>query len=200
MRLWLRELEDYVAVILAMQGSIGGKETGSIGVAYRSKPPVSLTPLAMLDSRSTTAEYVERHSPDFDPVGAEEHDHVTSLPAAVHAIAVWIRGEREVSEPPSWTLVSEVRYLVGEVDGCALEQWVDDLHGEIKELHHKARIVAKDAPRPVGKCLTIDCDGMVFWEIRDRLAVERARCSNRACGRIYTGLDLVRLGAAQEAG
>lgn len=199
MRLWLRELEDYVAVILAMQGSIGGKETGSIGVAYRSKPPVSLTPLAMMDSRSTSAEYVERHSPAFDPVGADEHDHVTSLPDAVHAIAVWVREERETSAPGAWTLVSELRYLRGEVDGCALEQWVDDLHGEVKELHHKARMLAHDAPPgPLGTCLSIDCGGTVYpASVKDSAGRhDGGRCN--ACSRTYNGPDLVRLGVSEE--
>lgn len=199
LRRWLTELEDYVAVILAMQGTIGGQATGSIGVSYRSKPPVSLTPMAMMDRRSTTADYVERNSPAFDPVGAEDHDHVTSLPEAVHAIATWIREERGAQEPRSWTLVSELRYLRGEVDGCAIEQWVDDLHSEIKELHHKARMLAHDAPPgPLGTCLSIECEGTVFpASVKDSSGRhDGGRCS--ACSRTYNGPDLVRLGVSEE--
>lgn len=200
MRRWLGELEDYVAIVVAMQGSLGGSSTGSIGVAYRSKPPTSLTPLAMLDTRSTNAGHVERHSPDYDPVGADEHDHVVSLPAAVHAIACWVREERDTPEPRSWTLVSELRYLRSMVDGCAIEQWVDDLHGEIKELHHKARLLAHDAPPgPMGHCLIATCAGTVFpATVKDAQGRhDGGRCDT--CKDTYTGSRMAYLGA-QEAG
>lgn len=196
---WLRELEDYVAIIVAMQGSIGGKGHGSIGVAFGSKPPTSLTPLAMLDTRSALPGHVEANSPDYDPVGAEDHDHVRSLPAGVHGIAVWIREERDVSEPSKWTLVSELRFLRAEIAGCAIEQWVNELHADLKELHHQARTLAKDSPPgPLGHCLSIDCDGTVFQaSIKDMGGRhDGGRCS--ICQRPYTGPDLVRLGVSEE--
>lgn len=201
MRRWLRELEDYAAILLAMRGSIGSKPHGSIGVSFGSKPPAKLTVTALLDPRSTNGDHVREHSPDFDPVGADEHDHVRSLPSSIHGIACWIREEREESEPSGWTLVSELRYLRGQISGQAVEQWVDDLHSDLKELHRQARTLAKDSPRPLGPCLSIDCDGMVFWDIHEKNGkrVDQARCVNSECRRLYSGPDLVRLGAAQEA-
>lgn len=202
MRRWLRELEDYVTIVVGMLGSIGSKPNGSIGTSFGSKPPMSLTPVALLDPRSTTPDAIEENSPAFDPVGAEEHDHIRSLPSAIHGIATWIREEREQSEPATWTLVSEIRFLRGEVSACAIEQWVDELHADLKELHHQARTLAKDTPRPLAPCLSVGCEGMVFWDVREENGkrIDQARCANPTCRRTYTGPDLVRLGAAREAG
>lgn len=199
MRLWLRELEDYAAIIVAMRSTPSAHPTGCIGVAWGSKPPASLTRLAVMDTRSVTAEEVERKSPDFDPVGADEHDYVRSIPSAVHGIAAWIREERDLSEPRSWSLVSELRFLVAEVSACAVEQWVDELHAELKELHHHARSLAKDTPPgPLGHCLTLDCKGTVYPAmVKDSAGRhDGGRCD--ACSRPYTGPDLVRLGASEE--
>lgn len=199
MRRWLREMEDYAAIMLSMRGSIGSKPHGSVGVSFGSKPPTPLTPIAMLDPRSTSAEHVEQNSPDFDPVGVDEHDHVRSLPSAIHGIACWLREERDLSEPTSWTLASELRFLRAEVQACAAEQWVNELHGDLKELHRQARVVAKDSPPgPLGHCLTVTCDGTVFpASIKESDGRhDGGRCN--ACQRAYTGPDLVRLGVSEE--
>jgi len=199
MRRWLTEMEDYTAILLAMRGSIGSKPHGSIGVSFGSKPPTPLTPIAALDSRSTTAAEVERKSPDFDPVGVDEHDYVRSLPSAVHGIAAWLREERETSEPTSWTLVSELRFVRVQLAACASEQWVQELHGDLRELHRHARSLAKDTPPgPLGHCLTVTCEGVVFpASIKDSDGRhDGGRCN--ACQRAYTGPDLVRLGVSEE--
>lgn len=200
MRRWLRELEDYVAIMLSMQGSIGSKGHGSIGVSFGSKPPMSLTSIALLDPRSTSAEHVEANSPAFDPVGVEEHDHIRSLPTAIHGIACWIREERDQSEPSTWTLVSELRYLAGQVSACAIEQWVGELYSDLGELHRQARVIAKDSPPgPLGACLSLGCEGVVFpASVKDSAGRhDGGKCV--ACLRTYTGLDLVRLGVSEEA-
>lgn len=199
MRLWLRELEDYAAIIVAMRSTPSAHPTGSTGVAWGSKPPASLTRLAVMDTRSVSGEEVERKSPDFDPVGADEHDYVRSIPSAVHGIAVWLREEREQSEPASWTLTSELRFLRTEIQACAIEQWVDELHSELKELHHHARSLARDSPPgPLGQCLTLDCKGTVYpAAVKDSQGThDGGRCDT--CQRPYTGPDLVRLGVSEE--
>ena len=280
----LRELEDYVAVVLSMRGSIGSKPHGSVGVSFGSKPPMSLTAAALLDVRSAApdaadddvhrkpneeavrtvllrdsgqctwltgrlaggpSDYLEggfdpgwrcparasqvdtianpeefdpgnlrslcgphltwsrrrRTLPDVvDPVGHEAHDHVRSLPAAVHGIAEWVRGERDESNPTKWTLVSELRYLATTVDWCAQQPWVDDLHADLRDLHSTARALAKDQPPgPMGHCLVATCSGTVFpATVKDSSGrQDGGRCDT--CGDTYTGTRLLRLGA-QEAG
>ena len=199
MRLWLRELEDYATIITVMRTAPSAHPTGSIGVAWTSKPPMPLTPLAALDTRSITADEVTAKNPDVDPAGVDEHDYVRSIPSAIHGIAAWLREERELPEPRSWTLSSELRFLRGEVSACAVEQWVDELHGELKELHHHARAMAKDSPPgPLGHCLTLDCKGTVYpAAVHDTAGRhDGGRCVT--CQRAYTGPDLVRLGVSEE--
>jgi hypothetical protein len=278
MRRWLAELEDYATIIIAMQGSIGSKPHGSIGVSFGSKPPVSLATVAALDPRSCAPDSEEpepaipdtvatavlardgrqctwitgllrggpyaylndryeavrrcpaaasgvdfianRHEFDlmnlrslctphhanqqrrvaanFDPVGWEGHDNVRSLTGSIHGIARWLREERGDEQPKTWTLVSELRYLRTQVDACALEQWVNELHEDLKDLHDQARSMAHDAPRPLAHCLDVECEGMVFWVIKEEggKRVDEAKCAT--CQRRYSGTDLVRLGAAEE--
>lgn len=199
MRRWLREMEDYAAIIAAMGVVRSAHPTGSIGVAWGSKPPMPLGPLAVLDTRSVSADEVKAKNPDADPVGVDEHDYVQSIPSAIHGIAAWLREERDLSEPRSWTLASELRFLVGEIAGCAVEQWVDELHAELKELHHHARAMAKDSPPgPLGHCLTLDCKGTVYpAAVHDSAGKhDGGRCDT--CQRPYTGPDLVRLGVSEE--
>jgi hypothetical protein len=199
MRVWLRELEDYAAIIVAMRSTPSAHPTGSIGVAWGSKPPVSLTRLSVMDTRSKSREEVERKSPEFDPTGADEHDFVRSLPNAIHGMAAWIREEYEQPEPTHWTLVSELRFLRAEISRMAIEQWVNELHEDLKELHHHARSLAKDSPPgPLGHCLTLDCKGTVYpTAIKDSAGKhDGGRCDT--CQRPYTGPDLVRLGVSEE--
>ena len=142
-----------------------------------------------------------RALPDVvDAVGHEAHDHVRSLPTAVHGIAEWVRGERDESNPTKWTLVSELRYLATTVDWCAQQPWVDDLNSDLRELHATARLLAKDQPPgPMGRCLVATCDGTVFpATVKDSSGRHYGgRCDT--CGDTYTGTRLLRLGA-QEAG
>lgn len=283
-RRMLRELEDYVAVVLSMRGSIGSKPHGSVGVSFASKPPMSLTAAALLDVRSAAPDAPDvggrrepgresvrtvllrdegrctwltgqpaggphaylagefdpawrcparasrvdtianpdeldpdnlrtlcgphlawsrrkRALPDVvDPVGHEAHDHVRSLPSAVHGIAEWVRSERDESNPANWTLVSELRFLATAVDWCAQQPWVDDLHSDLRELHTTARALAKDQPPgPMGHCLIATCSGTVFpASIKDSSGrQDGGRCDT--CGDTYTGTRLLRLGAQEHA-
>lgn len=198
MRRWLAEIEDYSSVMIGMSRGIRGRGLGVTGGAFGSRPPMNLTIAAVLDIRSTSADHVRENSPAFDPVGIDEHDHVRSLPASLNGIASWIREEMGATEPTEWTLVSEAHYLRSQVSACAHAQWVDELHSDLRELHAQARALAHDSPpKPLGHCLTVECDGLVFWSTGAGSDTQRARCSD--CARTYDGLDLVRLGAAEEA-
>ena len=283
MRRFIRDLEDYVAVILSTRGSIGSKPHGSVGVAFGSKPPMSLTAAALLDVRSAAPDAPEdevrrqphrdtvgtvllrdegrctwltghlaggafhylagEYNPEWrcparatqvatianpdefdpdnlrslcgphlswarrrqtlpdvvDPVGRESHDHVRSLPAAVNGIAMWVRGEKDESNPTTWTLVSELRYLATQVDWCAQQAWFNDLYDDLRDLHAIARTLAKDTPPgPLGHCLTLDCKGTVYpATVKDSTGKhDGGQCA--VCQRPYTGPDLVRLGVSEE--
>ncbi len=194
MRRWLVELEDYVTILVATMGPLRSMDAGSIGTAFGSRLPIRADVVTFLDYRSGggTAVFRLRDPRDMDD------EPIRSLPGGIHGIACWIREERGDSEPASWTLVSELRYLRTQIDNCAFEQWVNELHSDLKELHTQARSLAHDSPRPLAHCLSDDCEGMVFWVIKEEngTRVDEARCA--ACRRIYTGPDLVRLGVAEE--
>lgn len=196
MRDWLRDLEDYAAILAASAApSPTGPRTGSIGAAFGSRPPINTDIASFLDYRSGGGAAVWRLR---DPRDMDD-EPIRSLPGSIHGIAAWLRDEHDQEHPARWTLISELRYLRGQIDACAVESWVDELHDDLRELHHQARQFAHDVPRALGHCLTATCEGLVFWVMRERAGqrVDEARCVG--CGRTYTGLDLVRLGAAEEA-
>lgn len=195
MRRWLRELEDYAAVIMSTLAPTASPTVGSIGSAFGSRPPLNVEKVTFLDYRSGAGAAVWRlHDPrDMDD------EPVRSLPGSIHGLAVWLREEAELAQPDTWTLVSELNYLIGQVDSCAYSQWVSELHEDIRELHVQARRLAKDAPPgPLGHCLTVTCEGVVFpATIKDSDGRhDGGRCG--ACSRPYTGPDLVRLGVSEE--
>lgn len=195
MRRWLRELEDYAAVIASTMAPVASPTVGSVGSAFGSRPPLSIAKVVFLDYRSGAGAAVHRL---FDPRDMDE-EPVRSLPGSVHGLAVWLREEAEVEEPARWTLVSELHYLLSRLDGCAYSQWVSELFGDIRELHVQARRLAKDSPPgPLGHCLIATCAGTVFpATIKDSGGHDGGRCDT--CGDTYTGTRLLRLGA-QEAG
>lgn len=196
MRRWLTELEDYAVVIaVTMAPLAAGITEGSVGRAFGSRAPADDAKATLLDYRSGAGAAVYRLR---DPRDMDD-DPVRSLPGSVHGIACWLRSERDESEPVRWTLASELRYLRTAVDWCAQQQWVDELHADLKELHGQARMLAKDTPPgPLGHCLTVGCEGVVFpATIKDSDGRhDGGRCS--ACSRPYTGPDLVRLGVSEE--
>lgn len=197
MRRWLRELEDYAAVIMSTMAPAASQPVGSVGAAFGSRPPVSVEKVTFLDYRSGAGAAVWRLR---DPRDMDD-EPIRSLPGSIHGLAVWLREESEVDEPAKWTLVSELHYLLGQVDSCAYSQWVPELYDDLKELHQQGRRLARDAPPgPLGHCLVTTCSGMVFpATIRDGEGRhDGGRCD--ACGDTYTGVRLLRLGVAEEAG
>lgn len=194
MRRWLVELEDYVVILLATMGPLRSMDTGGIGTAFGSRLPIRADVATLLDYRSGAGAAVFRLR---DPRDMDD-EPVRSLPGGIHGIACWIREERGDSEPTSWTLVSELRYLRTQIEECSFAQWVDELHSDLKELHSQARSLARDSPRPLAHCLETTCEGMVFWVIKEEggKRVDEAKCAT--CQRRYSGTDLVRLGAAEE--
>lgn len=197
MRGWLRDLEDYAVILAATPEPAREPTTGSVGAAFGSRPPLDVRIVTFLDPRSGGGASVWRLR---DPRDMDD-EPIRSLPGSVHGIAAWLREERDHDQLTRWTLASEIRYLLTQVDASAVESWVDELYDDLHELHRQARSFAHDAPRPLAHCLTDGCDGLVFWVNRERdgRPVDAARCYAEGCGRLYEGLDLVRLGAAEEA-
>lgn len=195
MRDWLRDLEDYAAILAATPEPARQPTTGSLGAAFGSRPPIDIGIAVYLDYRSGGGAGVWRLR---DPRDMDD-EPIRSLPGSIHGIAAWLRDERDTRQPTTWSLVGELRYLRGQIDACAVEGWVDELYDDLRELHRLGRGFAHDVPRALSHCLTTTCEGLVFWSMRERqgVRVDEARCV--ACRRIYTGLDLVRLGAAEEA-
>lgn len=161
-----------------------------------------------LDPAELTADGLDRHVDDPDPV--------RSLPGSIHGIATDLRDRLDQSEPHRWTLVSELHYIASQVEGQAHSIAVGELHTDIKELHATARSLAHDSPPGhLGSCMS--CGALVFpvllrtddppgqrrgpgGQVSEFQGFEEAaRCSNKPCDRLYRGLDLVRLGVAQEA-
>lgn len=200
LRRMLTELEDYAVIIATttIAGLHRPAAGASSGDAYDSEAPINADASTYLDVRSAGgASVIWWWNPLVDDI-----EPTRSLPGSVHGIACWIRDEMQTSHPAGWTVISELRYLRTQIDRCADEQWIDELHSDIAELHRQGQRIAGDAPqRPLGACLKVGCDGFVYWVLDpnpDPVArKDKARC--RACRRPYTGLDLVRLGVAEEA-
>lgn len=203
MRTWLRELEDYAAILAAVPTRSRGPSVGSIGGSFGSRPPIDTDIATFLDYRSGAGAAVWRLR---DPRDMDD-EPIRSLPGSIHGIAEWLRDEHDQAQPREWTLTSELRFLRSRIDACAIESWIAEVYDDLRELHRQARSFARDVPRALGHCLTATCEGLVFWTLRGRpgehqpdeetASEDHARCVE--CGRFYTGLDLVRLGAAEDA-
>lgn len=114
---WLRDLEDYAAILAATPEPAREPTTGSPGAAFGSRPPLDIRVATFLDPRSGGGTSVWRLR---DPRDMDD-EPIRSLPGSVHGIAVWLREERDHDQLTRWTLASEIRYLLTQVDACAVE-------------------------------------------------------------------------------
>lgn len=184
----LRELELYAAWLtttdlLSPTRGAGGR--GSPG--YASRPPIRLDAVALTDPRSAT------NPPPLDEargVGlAEDAEPIWPILGTLNGLANYVRRQLGHASATFVTLSGEVGYLLGHLDRAAYEPWIDDVIADIRDLHGQARATAHDQPPgPIGRCLRVGCDAEVYPP-PPRSA--KTRCP--ACGRTYTGLDLVRL-------
>lgn len=166
----LRELEAYIDFLPYAIHPIRGV-TGRMSPGYGSKAPARVDVLAALDPGATS----------------DEEADVRSLPGGVAGIALSIAEARGEASDGSYS------YIRSSLWWCAEQDWVDELASDLFDLHRIARQLAGDQPqRPLGDCLNVTCDGKVRWGGPGK----PARCS--ACLRTYDGLDLLRLGAAEE--
>lgn len=182
MRRWINEIETYTATLNSAP-SRGGDGSGRRSPGHGSRPPARLDVIAALDPRSVP------HAIGPDDVDGD----VRSILGTLTGITGWVADERrrldeapEASRTP--TIAGEVRYLLGRVDWCTRQVWVDDLAEDLRQLHRQVVTLAGDSTRPLAPCP--DCTGPL-WPVGDSDTVA-VRCSD--CGRSCDGLMLLDLG------
>lgn len=190
----LREIELHAAwlatptMLAPARGATSRRSPG-----YGSRPPLRLSALVMIDSRSRT------EPPPVDEargIGVDEDNGVWPILGTLRVLAGHIRTVRGHQAPARADVTSEIGYLITQVDWAADHAGIVELAEQIRTLHTQARAVAHDTPpAPLGPCLSVGCEGLVFPPPPRH---DTAHCS--ACDRPYTGLGLVRLRLAQEAG
>lgn len=191
----LRDLETYdevlitITMLMPTQGAGGRRSTG-----YASRPPLRLDAIAATDPRSRT------QPPERDEdrgIGLDNDTTTWPILGTLHALANYVRDQQGLVatyDPTKTHLWREAGYLLGQLDWCANHDWIAHLAEQIRILHSHTRALAHDEPpRPIGRCLLVTCDGVVY-EPPPRQ--DTTRCTS--CKRPYTGLDLVRL-RTQEA-
>ena len=172
----LREIEDYAAMLDPTPARTGA-ERHSPG--YRSAPPARLDILVALDDRSRP----DVVGPDDEPAP------VWPILGTLRRLAGYVREARGEPAPATPdTLTRAVGYLLGAVEWVSHQPGAGEWAAELLYLHAQCRRLAGDVPlRPVGACP--ECAAPLYTP-PDGLAVQ---C--RACGREWSGLDLLRLGA-----
>ncbi|WP_027945967.1 hypothetical protein [Amycolatopsis taiwanensis] len=185
----LREIGAYWHLLPAMVEPLcAGGGRGAPG--YASRTPARDDVLVALDPRAYPGGEPTTLHPD------RETSWVRSIPLAIDGLSEALADERgHTGQPGAWGL----GYVISAVQWCSEQHWFDELVDDIAELHAQCRALAHDVPDSLGACLEVLCGGFVFWRNawRGQQRVSVARCA--ACSREYEGLDLVRLGVAQEA-
>lgn len=141
----LRGIEVYAHLLTVMTVPMQGRgERRSPGFGSRS--PARDDVIVALDYRSRTG----GEEPD------DEAQPTRSILGTLHQLARWIREEQDVNSPRDISVTREVGYLLGAMEWCARQQWVDELAIDLRELHAQCRRLAGDQPpRPIGKCPTL---------------------------------------------
>lgn len=185
---WLGEIEDYTATLNSAP-SRGGDGSGRRSPGHGSRPPARLDIIAALDPRSVP------HAIGPDDVDGD----VRSILGTLTGITGWVADERRrLDEPPepsrAPTIAGEVRYLLGRIDWCTRQVWIDDLADDLRQLHRQVVALAGDSRRPLAPCP--GCSGPLWPAGNDQ--VVGVRCGE--CGTAFNGLDLLRIGAATTQG
>ncbi|MFD6070770.1 hypothetical protein [Amycolatopsis lurida] len=186
----LRELELYTTEFLPLMTQPARGQAGRMSPGYGSRSPARDDVLAALDPRSRPGDVDE----DGEAVMRRPDDAgtwVRSIPSSVAGIAKSMAEERD--ELPPSTFGGSLDYIRNLLWWRAGRPDFDDFFDDLAELHRQARELAGDQPQQaLGGCLNVTCDGRVRWGGPGR----PAQCGE--CKRTYDGLDLVRLGVAEE--
>lgn len=199
-RRWLRAIESYEQIRSCAAAALPARRSAGSqirGTGYGSMPPCDLDVLTAGDPRSTRLP-LDRA---FDAVTDDEEP----LYYILGVLESEARNAREsLGDPQPFsraTLMGEIGYLLYATERIAYEDWWDDYHHAIRDLHGDSRRVARDSANDtVAPCIAVGCDGRVLWQYDVHLPPERRRDAARCvdCGRSYEGIDLLRL-RVQEA-
>ena len=171
-----------VAALLPTTGEEGRKASG-----FASTSPARDRVIAMLDSRTVALLPGDPHS----------------VFGVVSAWASLVREETNQAppaDPP--TVRSEAGVLDAWMDWITKQDWVPDLHTELREVRDQLRAeTGEPNPKPIGHCINTLDDGETTRECQAPLFAPKEGTALRChhCGREYDGLDLVKLELAQEA-
>lgn len=175
----LRELEEYLPRLSLLKGR-GGSERGRPG--FGSSSPVHDAAIHHTDWRTTPSA--------LDGMGAV---------ATVHEWATNVREGRGIDPPASLSFWGEVEALRHNHAWIVCQDWVADYAAELREIHAAVRATAGDPiPRSVGKCIAIRQSGECGADVFELADASGVKCSDRACGRTYTGVALIRLQLSNE--
>jgi hypothetical protein len=185
----LNEIGDYWCLLPAMVAPLRSSG-GRAAPGYASRTPARDDVLVALDPRAFPGGEPTTLHPD------REESWTRSIPLAINSLAEALADDRGHLGQRG---ASGLWYVIDSVQWAVEQHWFDELADDIAELHAQCRALAHDSPDSLGACLEVACNGHVSWRSawRDQERVSVARCS--ACSREYEGLDLVRLGVAQEA-
>lgn len=176
----LRELEDYLPR-LSLLKTVTGEEGRKVG--FGSQSPANDTAIHHTDWRTTPTA--------LDGMGAV---------ATIHEWATSVREDRGIQPPRRPAVWTETEALRANHSWIVCQPFVDSYAEELREIHSAVRAAANDPiPRSVGKCISIHTHGECGADVFELPDASGVKCSNRSCGRVYTGLDLDRLRMAQEA-
>jgi len=175
----LRELEEYLphlSLLPARSGSGRGRP------GFGSATPVNDAAIHHTDWRTTPSA--------LDGMGAV---------ATVHEWATLLREGRDMPPPARLSFLGEVEALRVNHSWIVAQDWVGDYARELREIHGAVRAAASDpVPRSVGKCIAIHSSGECGADVYEMPDASGVKCSNSSCGRVYTGVSLIRLQLSNE--
>lgn len=154
------------------------------GRGYASRSPARDRALAMLDARTRT-------SRPHDP---------RSVLATLRTYTTIVRTQHHLEWRASATVDSEAQLLGTWWDWTCRQDWVGELARDLRVLRRQLRTETGEPPhKPVGHCMNTVDEGASTRECGAALFAPHggSAIQCRHCGRVYDGLDLVKLELAQ---
>lgn len=156
--------------------------------AFGPESPASDHLIALRDTRTVSWEASDPHSPL----------------AILSAWAAHVREERHQAAPSSPTVTSEANTLLFNWDWlCRIDSdLMTEFARELREVRDQlAPVIGEQRPKSIGRCIELIDTGEGRQYCDTRLYGPRTRTGTaiqcRQCGRVYDGVDLVRLQLAQ---